>query len=128
MQDASCVCNLHHSSWQHRILNPQSKARDRTHNLMVSSRICFNCATMGTPDSQISVEACFFSCYVFMLCLSICILCLSVYLCVASVCHICLLWLSLIISTSSLLLFCSFYFPFLTFFLLSLLSFWFIFC
>ena len=29
-QDRSCVCNLHHSSWQHKILNPLSEARDRT--------------------------------------------------------------------------------------------------
>uniref|UniRef100_A0A8D1ELI1 Transmembrane protein 182 n=1 Tax=Sus scrofa TaxID=9823 RepID=A0A8D1ELI1_PIG len=38
-QDPSLVCNLHHSSWQCRILNPLSQARDRTHNLMVPSRI-----------------------------------------------------------------------------------------
>ena len=30
----SCVCDLHHSSRQHQILNPQSKARDQTHVLM----------------------------------------------------------------------------------------------
>ena len=35
----SCVCNLHHSSRQRRILNPLSKARDRTRNLMVPSWI-----------------------------------------------------------------------------------------
>ena len=35
----SRVCNLHHSSWQHHILNPLSKARDRTHHLMVPCRI-----------------------------------------------------------------------------------------
>ena len=29
--DASCVCNLHHSSQQRRILNPLNKARDPTH-------------------------------------------------------------------------------------------------
>ena len=29
--DPSCICNLHHSSWQHRILNSLSEARDRTH-------------------------------------------------------------------------------------------------
>ena len=29
--DPSRVCHLHHSSWQHRILNPVSKARDRPH-------------------------------------------------------------------------------------------------
>ena len=32
--DLSRVCDLHHSSWQHWILNPLSKARDRTHVLM----------------------------------------------------------------------------------------------
>ena len=26
--DPSCVCDLHHSSWQHRLLNPLSEARD----------------------------------------------------------------------------------------------------
>ena len=35
----SCVCDLHHSSQQRRILNPLSKARDRTHNLTVPSQI-----------------------------------------------------------------------------------------
>ena len=34
--DPSRVCNLHHSSWQEcQILNPLSKARDQTCNLMV---------------------------------------------------------------------------------------------
>ena len=28
--DPICMCNLCHSSWRHRILNPLSKARDRT--------------------------------------------------------------------------------------------------
>ena len=28
MQDLSCVCSLHRSSWQHLIPNPPSKARD----------------------------------------------------------------------------------------------------
>ena len=39
---------LHHSSWQCWILNPLSKARDWTHNLMVPSWICFHCAMTGT--------------------------------------------------------------------------------
>jgi len=39
MWDPSRVCDLHHSSWQHQILNPLSKSRDQTHNLMVPSRI-----------------------------------------------------------------------------------------
>ena len=47
--DPSCVCDLHHSSWQRRILNPLSEAGDRTRNLMVPSWICFRCATTGTP-------------------------------------------------------------------------------
>ena len=48
-QDLSCICDLHHSSWQCWILHPLSEARDRTCNLMVTSRINFCCATMGTP-------------------------------------------------------------------------------
>ena len=39
MWDLSSVCDLHHSSWQHRIINPLSEARDRTCNLMVPSPI-----------------------------------------------------------------------------------------
>ena len=48
-QDLSRICNSHHSSWQCRILDPLSEARDRTYNLMVTSWICFCCATAGTP-------------------------------------------------------------------------------
>ena len=39
--DLSRICNLHPSSWPHRILNPLSEARDRTRNLMVPSQIRF---------------------------------------------------------------------------------------
>ena len=46
----SCVCDLHHSTQQLRILNPLREARDPTCNLMVSSWIHFCCATMGTPQ------------------------------------------------------------------------------
>ena len=46
--DPSCICDLHHSSQQCQILNPLSKAKDRTRN-MVPSWICFRCTTMGTP-------------------------------------------------------------------------------
>ena len=41
-RDPSRVCNLHHSSRQRRIVNPLSKARDRTLNLMVTSQICLH--------------------------------------------------------------------------------------
>ena len=48
-RDRNRVFDLHHSSWQCRILNPMSKAGDWTHNHMVPSQICFCCATTGTP-------------------------------------------------------------------------------
>ena len=38
--DPSLICDLHHSSWRHRILNPLSEARDRTHVLMDTRRVC----------------------------------------------------------------------------------------
>ena len=39
MQDPSCICDLHHSSWQHWILDPLSEARDWTQILMDTSRV-----------------------------------------------------------------------------------------
>ena len=36
--DPSCLCNLHHSSWQHWIFNPLSKAKNRTCIHKVTSR------------------------------------------------------------------------------------------
>ena len=36
-RDLSRICNLHHSLWQCRILNPQIEARDGTHSLMDTS-------------------------------------------------------------------------------------------
>ena len=47
--DLNHVCDLHHSSQQHMMLNPLSKARDQIHNLMVPSQIHFRCARTGTP-------------------------------------------------------------------------------
>ena len=38
-RDLSHVHDLHHSSWQHQILNPWSEARDGSHILMDASRI-----------------------------------------------------------------------------------------
>ena len=49
-QDPSCVCDLHHSSWQCRILNPRSKARDQTCVLMDASQIRFCWATEKTSQ------------------------------------------------------------------------------
>ena len=47
--DPSRICNLHHSSWQHWILNPLSEAGDQTRILVDTSWIRFPCTTMGTP-------------------------------------------------------------------------------
>ena len=41
MPDPSRICDLHHSSWLHQILNALSKASSRTRNLMVPSRISY---------------------------------------------------------------------------------------
>ena len=49
MWDLSLFCDVHHSTWQHQVLNPLSKARDQTHNLMVPSWIVNHCTRTGTP-------------------------------------------------------------------------------
>ena len=46
----SHVCDLHHSSQQHWMLNPLSSSRDGTRILMDTSWIRFCCATTGTPS------------------------------------------------------------------------------
>ena len=47
-RDLSQVCDLHHSSQQHWILNPLSEARNWTCVLMDTSQICFCWAIMGS--------------------------------------------------------------------------------
>ena len=49
MPDLSCFWDLHTSSWQCRIFNPLSKAKDQTHILMDTSQVHYHWATMGTP-------------------------------------------------------------------------------
>ena len=39
-RDPSCICNLHHSSWQYHILKPLSEARDLTHIFTDPSLVC----------------------------------------------------------------------------------------
>ena len=56
-QDPSCICNLYHSSRQCQILNPLSKARDGTCNLVVTSQIRFCYATMETPAWELPYAA-----------------------------------------------------------------------
>ena len=36
------ACNLQHSSWQRRILNPLSEARDQTRILVVTSQVHYS--------------------------------------------------------------------------------------
>ena len=48
LQDLSCICDLHRSSQQCRILNSLSKVRDQTQVLMDTSRVRYCCATTGT--------------------------------------------------------------------------------
>ena len=48
MPDLSCVCNLHHSSWQYQILNPLRDARDQTWVFMDASQVCYPWAKTGT--------------------------------------------------------------------------------
>ena len=57
--DSSHVCNIHHSSQEHQILNPLSEARDWSHNLMVPSQICFCCTTTETTVIGCFVLFCF---------------------------------------------------------------------
>ena len=47
--DPSHIFDLHHSPQQRQILDPPSEARGRTSILMDISRVCFCCATRGTP-------------------------------------------------------------------------------
>ena len=51
MPDLSCICELHHSSWQHQILNSLNDARDQTHILVDTSQILFLRAMRGTPHN-----------------------------------------------------------------------------
>ena len=51
-QDPSHICDLHHTSRQHRILNPLREARDRTHNFMVPSRICSPLRHEGNSETH----------------------------------------------------------------------------
>ena len=48
VQELSQVCDLYHSSLQHRIPDPLSEAKDQTCVLMDTSQVHFCCAAMGT--------------------------------------------------------------------------------
>ena len=55
MQDLNRVCDLHHSSRQHQILNALSKARDQTCLLTNPSCIVNHSAMMGTPFKSLGI-------------------------------------------------------------------------
>ena len=56
--DLSCVCDLHHDSWQCQIFNPLSEVRDQTRNLMVPSRIRFCSTRTGSPVRFYTYQFC----------------------------------------------------------------------
>ena len=57
MPDLSHLCDLHHSSQQHRLLNPLSGARGGTHNFMDTGQVLYHWATIGTPKYWFSKTA-----------------------------------------------------------------------
>ena len=63
--DLSHVCDLHHSSWQHRILNPLSETRDWTCILMDPSQVCYCWVTTGAPSAHFKTRFWSFCCCVF---------------------------------------------------------------
>ena len=55
--DPSHLCELHHSSLQHWILNLLREVRNQTCILMDASQIHYHPATMGTPSFLFIVNA-----------------------------------------------------------------------
>jgi len=54
--DLSCVCNLYHSSWQHRILNPPSKPRIKPMSSWMPIRFSNLWATIWTPHYIVYIQ------------------------------------------------------------------------
>ena len=50
------VCDLHPSSWKHRILKPLWEGRDLTQNLMDTSQVHYHWSTMATPSAFIFID------------------------------------------------------------------------
>ena len=57
-QDLSCDNDLHHSSWQCRLLNPLREAGDRTHNLIhgYQSDLFLLCHNRNSKNSCVFYE------------------------------------------------------------------------
>ena len=64
--DPRHVCNVHHSSWQCRVLDAVSKVRDGTHILVDTNHIHFHSTTMETPDFTI-IGVCFHLFFLFQM-------------------------------------------------------------
>ena len=56
--DPSPISDLHHSSWQHQVLNRLSKAKDQTHVLMDTSQVHYHSAMMGIPYIALVLSPC----------------------------------------------------------------------
>ena len=65
-RDLSCICNLHHSSWQCCILNALSEARDRACIFTDTSQVRFSWAMRGTPESFLNLSFLLSSCLCFL--------------------------------------------------------------
>ena len=61
MWNLSCICDLHHSSRQHWILNSLSKARDRTCILIDTGQVHYCWAVTGTPASCVYIHFFFYA-------------------------------------------------------------------
>ena len=57
MPAPSCICDLHHCSWQRWILNPLSEARDGTCVLMDASRVRSPLSRNGNSHEEVIFKA-----------------------------------------------------------------------
>ena len=55
-QDPTYIFDLHHSSWQHQMLNPLGEARDRTCILMDASRFRYHGTASGTLHALLLIR------------------------------------------------------------------------
>ena len=51
--DPSCICDLHHSLWQRRILNPLSEARNQAGVLLDTSQVLNPLSHVGSSPQSV---------------------------------------------------------------------------
>ena len=56
MWDLKHICNLHHSSWEHQILNPLSEARSQTHAYILMETSLVHNSLRHSGNSYIDFE------------------------------------------------------------------------